>query len=367
MNIGHLINRLSSGGASTVIRNIIGRDSKNNHTICCMENVIEIDPAEIDGQIVELEEEFKFDPRAIYRLYRVLQRENFDIIHLHLPYSQTVGRLLAQFSDVDCIISTQHNVPENYHPITQSLETVSRPVDDVTVSVTDDVREASEGTQLGWLVNSHTDWITIHNGIEVSKFNKQVKQVETDTFRKEIGCGDGLVFLNVSHYIEQKAQTDLIKAMDNLVEYLPDAKLFLVGRGPLEQQLRAEVRERDLQENVTVTGYVSQNDLYRYYALADVFVLSSLSEGFGIVLIEAMAAELPVIATNVLGGREVVNHGSTGVLVSPSNPEELMEAMRSLQDIELRHQYSKNGYKRAKNEFSAEKSANEYIRLYDKC
>lgn len=364
MNICHVINRLSAGGASTVVRNIVQGDAVNTHAICCLEGLIEIDEQEVTGPVTELDERFKFDPRTLVRLRRELKRNEFDCVHLHLPYAQTLGRIAARSTDVEYVISTQHNVPQSHHPITRNLELLTRWFDDATVAVSDGVRRANQDLRVNRLTEEGVKWHTIHNSIDVDEFNKQVKSADPSTLRARHDASDDLVFLTVSRYVPQKAHTDLIAAMESVVEQIPNSQLFLVGRGPLEEDIRQTVQARGLEEHVTVTGYVSEEMLNKYYAMADAFVLSSVKEGFGIVLIEAMAAELPVVATDIAGVNEVVVDGETGKLVPAGEPERLAEAMCTLQSSATRRKLAQEGYIRARNEFSVESSVEEYQKLY---
>lgn len=364
MDVCHVINRLSSGGASTVVRSIAQLDNVNDHIICCLENVVEINREDVSAPIVELNERHKFDPRTFSRLRMILDHYQPDGVHLHLPYAQILGRTAAEVADIDYVISTQHNIPQSHHPVTRYLEILTRSLDDVTVAVSDGVQRANRNLQLNNLLQSQINWHTIHNGIDVDAFHQSVASANPLDTQASNSSDCGLTFLCVSRYVQQKAHTDLISAMDLLTDRIPNAELFLVGRGPLESELRQTVKDQGLEDNITVTGYVSQETLYDYYATADAFVLSSVKEGFGIVLIEAMAAELPVIATDIPGVNEVVADNQSGQLVPTNDPEALSEAMYSLLDDELRQKYAKHGYNRARNQFTVEHSVQEYQQLY---
>lgn len=365
MTICHVINRLSSGGASTVVRNIVQKDNSNDHVICCLENIIEISRDDVTVPVIELHERHKFDPRTLSRLKSVLDKSEINTVHLHLPYAQILGRLAAQATDIKYIVSTQHNIPKSHHPITRYLEIFTRPFDDMTVAVSDGVQSANEDLQTYRLIRDNVTWSTIYNGINVSDFHHRVTSADPSKTQIQHNSDDGLSFLCVSRYVPQKAHTTLILAMDLVTDRIPDAELFLVGRGPLESELRQTVRNQGLSDCVTVTGYVSQERLYDYYSGADAFVLSSIKEGFGIVLIEAMAAELPVIATDIPGVNEVVVDNKTGTLVPTNNPNALADAMCSLRNSDLRNKYAEQGYHRAQERFTVEHSVQEYQRLYE--
>lgn len=213
-----------------------------------------------------------------------------------------------------------------------------------------------------YVPGQNRQWCTIYNGVDVDGFRSKVEASDTTDARLQWGLGEGPVFLSVGRYISAKSQLDLIEAMKYVVYELPDAQLLIVGWGELEDELRAAVDERGLEENISITG--RQHPIHEYYRLADSFVLSSVRESFGIVLVEAMAAGLPVVATDVQGIPEIVEDGETGLLVPPRSPRQLADAMMELQDSERRERLGKAGYERARDEFDIERTVVQYVDLY---
>lgn len=148
------------------------------------------------------------------------------------------------------------------------------------------------------------------------------------------------------------------KGLDLLIRAMTacPGRLLLVGRGPLEPALRAQVSALGLDDRVTFLGPVPDNELPTYYRAADVFVLPSIArtEAFGVVQVEAMAAGLPVISTRLQTGVPWVNrHEETGIVVPPGDSQALAEAInRLLADPALRARFGRNGALRAQREFS---------------
>lgn len=122
------------------------------------------------------------------------------------------------------------------------------------------------------------------------------------------------------------------------------------------------IATRGLENFISVPGRV--DTIHEYYAIADVFVSSSVGEGLPIVLLEAMAAELPVIATDIPGVREVVLDGETGILVPPNTPGSLAVAMQDCRNPKLRRRYGKAGADWVSEAFHIKDTARAYCSLY---
>jgi glycosyltransferase involved in cell wall biosynthesis len=253
-------------------------------------------------------------------------------------------------------------VPENYHPITATLERVTRPLDTKTVAVSEGVEREFTGSAHQYEPDQHGQWCTIYNGIDVTGFNERVTTADVTDLKSRYGIEDEPVFLNVGRYVPAKAQHDLITAMDRVVREWPDARLFLVGWGALEDELTEAVDDHGLAANVTVTGRVPPADIHEYYALADVFVSPSKIEGLPIVTLEAMASELPVVATDISGMRGVIENGTTGLLVPPNAPNQLADAM--VRAVTADESYGAKGYECAAAMFDIRMTASLHVQLY---
>lgn len=138
--------------------------------------------------------------------------------------------------------------------------------------------------------------------------------------------------LCVGRLTPAKGQHILVAAIERLARAGRDVMLTFVGDGPDRKSLEADVNARGLQSRVVFAGAVNQDRIREYYAEADVFALASFAEGIPIVLMEAMAMETPVISTRITGIPELIRDGRDGLLVAPSDDEELAGAMARLMD-----------------------------------
>lgn len=148
--------------------------------------------------------------------------------------------------------------------------------------------------------------------------------------------------LCVSRHYRRKHVDDLIGAFALLRRWVAGARLHIVGDGPEHGKLLALAGELRLGDSVTFAGGVSDDELRRAYASADVFCMPSVQEGFGIVFLEAMVAGLPVVSTTAAAIPEVVRHGETGILVPPRDVTALAGALLVLlADRDLRERYGR--------------------------
>lgn len=158
---------------------------------------------------------------------------------------------------------------------------------------------------------------------------------------------DEKVLLFVGRLGQEKNVTFLIKAFDAVQSTYPQCHLVLVGKGPQENALRRLSKERGIQEKVTFTGVLPRQKIVHCYASADLFVFPSVTETQGLVIGEAKATGLPVVAIRAFGPAEMVKHGEDGFLTDPSLPSFTTAITNLLENRELYSRMSKQAYKNA--------------------
>jgi len=361
LRVCQLITALQYGGAENMVLDLVDSIDNAEFTVGYMEDRDDLVP-DVEGvgaSVRSFDEAFRFDPRTFVRLRRFLDGNDFDVVHTHLPYAQTVGRVAAATADIDVLVSTQHNVAGNYHPVTRTTERLTRRLDSTTVAV-------SNGVERSFTGRAHppnepgNSWCTIYNGIDVAGFNEAVEAVDVAATRAELDLDpETLTLLNVGRYVPVKRQREAIRATAR-AEF--DVALLVVGDGPLDGELRSLAKELGVADRVRVTGRVP--DIHPYYAVSDVFVSPSRGEGLPITLLEAMAAELPVVATDIPGTREVVDHETTGLLYEPGEIDTLCTHVDQFRNAAERESYGRAAYRRAREVFSVERMASSYARLY---
>lgn len=184
----------------------------------------------------------------------------------------------------------------------------------------------------------------IPNGVDLEKFTAKDRCVAcgtSDVRHKEF------VILSVGRLEKIKGHKYLIEAFTVIKKEIPNAKLILVGDGSERFNLEEQIEELAIKDSVQFIGEVSHNDLPHYYHKADVFVMPSLSEGFGIAVIEAMACGVPVIASRVGGLADIISDGENGLLIGEANMMYLSSAIIELKgDVDLRLRIIKEALKK---------------------
>jgi len=358
MNIYHLINNLSNGGAENMLLRYIRADNSDdyNHTVCHLGDSEGIRSRFTDNgiRVVNLKGNLITSPSNTVQLIRFFQTEPIDILHTHLPYSHIVGRVFARLSGINKIVSTHHNIAESrsYRGKVGNIEVLTRVLANKEIAVSASVKQ----TQLSYV---KSDWSIIRNAIDVSGFAERVETANTTPLHSKYEINNKKALLNIGRYVPQKNQRILIQAMKNIVEHHPNVLLFIVGWGELENRLRSEVINNNLENHIVITGKVPC--IEPYYSVASGYVSSSIYEGFSLTLIEALAAGLPIVTTNVKGSKEAV--GGSAIIVDSQSAQALADGVIKL--LDGKKKYSTSKIRDRANEFDISKYIEKHHELYD--
>ncbi len=211
-----------------------------------------------------------------------------------------------------------------------------------------------------------------NNAIKYYKPNKEIKIIplayENYNFkskeRKELMLNkDKKYLVTVGRLVKRKGYAYLIKAL-SLIED-KNVELIIIGNGPEKEKLSDFAKRLEIRERVHLIGNISEEEKFQYLNSSDIYVLSSLHEGFGIVLQEAMQVGLPIVSTNHGGQTDFLKQNENALLVSPKNYLELKEAINKLlNDNKLRSKLSKNNLKKIK-EFSLKNISEQYCKIFE--
>ena len=181
----------------------------------------------------------------------------------------------------------------------------------------------------------------IPNGIDLRKF----ENLDRQRSREKLGIKDEFLIMTVGRLEKVKGIEYLIQAVNipNSKFQIPNSKLLIIGDGSERENLENLAKKLNLKERIKFLGEIPNEKIPTHLAAADCFVLPSVKEGFGIVLLEAMAAGIPIIATKVGGVPDLIEHGKTGILVESRSPQKITEAIyRIYSNPELPKNLTKN-------------------------
>ena len=271
------------------------------------------------------------DVRAVYDLIKILQHEKPDVVHTHTSKAGLLGRVAAKITRVPLIVHTPHGHVffGHFGPILSKiflwLERVLAPLTNRVVALTDG--EGKDYTDLS--VYPQDKLVKIHSGVDIEKF----KQEPVSAIEKKCSLGltrSGLVVGFIGWLIPTKGPMHLLKAMEDVWQDYDDTILVFIGKGDLDVALRAEALKSGANGRVHFLGW--RNDIDEIMPIFDILVLPSLNEGMGRVLVEAMAADKPLVASNVGGIPDLVQHDYNGLLVPPGDEKALAASIKLLID-----------------------------------
>jgi len=295
------------------------------------------------------------DPGLVWRMVQLLRRERPDIVHSHTWGTLCEGYAATRLAGEASFVHGEHGTMElRARNILVQRWVWSRA--DALLSVSSQLADRM-AEQVGI---SRERVQVIRNGVDLQKFGS-IPSVEA---RRDLGLDNGqFVIGTVGRLVAVKGHETLLAALAEVRRERTNALALIAGEGPLRGDLAARADALGVASAVRFMG--ERNDVARVLAALDVFVLTSHSEGLPNTVLEAMAAGLPVVATNVGGVAELVDHDRTGLLVPRSEPLVLARAIRALSvDHERRVRFGDAGRTKAASEFGLARMLAEYERLY---
>ena len=320
-----LITRLPIGGAERLIADTVRKLDRSRYepVVCCIqargELAAEIERAGVPVVCLDRMKTKRFDWSAVAALERLLGSERIDLVHSHLYHANLYGRLACLRAGVPAVASV-HNTytrPKLHRRlINRFLARTTKRV----IAVSEDIKRdliRHDGIPAERIA-------VISNGVDFARVSSATTRAQA---RLRLGIGEATVAVGcVARLEEQKGHRFLLEAM-SLLRDLP-MRLLVVGDGRLRADLEQRAASLGIGESTTFLGM--RSDVPDILPALDIYAMPSLWEGLSIALLEAMAAGLAVVATDVGGVRQVFGEDECGVRVSPGNPGELARAMRTL-------------------------------------
>ena len=363
MRIVHIISSLGVFGAESVLLNIISalENNKDEPYLICLKNKNKLEPkiytrakeAGVPVKIISCIN--RFDVGAISLIVKFIKKRQIEVIHTHNYKSNMYGVIAAKFAKVPVVCTLHGWVAENskvrFYEFIDRL--IIRRMDHI-VTVSPAIRKDIE------ISGINPKKITyIPNAVDVNRFSCSHKSSD---LRQKLGLKNSLVVGAIGRLVPEKGHKYLLKAFKGISSAVPAAKLLMVGDGYLKDDLMAQAQNLGISDKVVFVGI--QDDIVSVYEAIDVLVLSSLTEGLPLVILEAMSMKVPVVASAVGSIPYIINNGE-GILVEPKNIEELERAMFvALHDKALGRRMGEKAREKVTTNFSLEIFSQNYINLY---
>lgn len=304
------------------------------------------------------------DLRALFRLAHMLRREPPHILHAHMFHANLLLRLVRLITPVCVLICTAHSTYESPDGVTDLREVTWREwayrLTDFLCNITTHISQTGRERYVRVKAVPPKKIRVIPNGVDTDRFRPDAQS--RFEMRSELGLHDRFVWLAVGRFNHAKDYPNLLRAFARLSQ--ESAFLLIAGQGPLKSSMESLTHDLGIAQKVRFLGL--RQDIPCLMNAADAYVMSSFYEGLPMVLLEASASGLPVVATDVGGNRELVLNEQTGYLVPPRDPESLSVAMQRLMALspEERGQLGVRGRERVLALYSLDSVVNQWEHLY---
>lgn len=358
----HVVHSLGTGGTERLVIDICTRlQTFFRMAVCCLDDAgtraHELTERKIP--VVALGRRPGFQPMLGYRIANVAAHHAVTIIHCHHYSPFVYGRIATLFGSQLKLVFTEHGRLSDDPPslkrrlvnpllsrLPGSLHSVSHALRDSMVA------EGFSGRRIH----------VIPNGIDVGP---RPTQAERQAVRRELGIGPAAIVIgSVARLDPVKDLETLLNAFAELRTSCRNAIVVIIGDGAERGRLEAAAHRLGVGDGVRFLG--ARDDIRRLLPAFDVYVNSSISEGISLTILEAMAAELPLVATQVGGTPEIVTDGLTGLLVPPRRPAALTAALRALcTDPARRERLAATAREHLEQRFTLDRMIGQYARIYD--
>jgi sugar transferase (PEP-CTERM/EpsH1 system associated) len=361
--ICQLVHGLPVGGAEVLIDRIVRRlRDRYRFVIACLDQVGQLGEALLhDGiQVLQLGRQPGFDWKCVRRLHKCIRHEGAQIIHAHQCTPFAYALATRAFGRRPPVLLTEHgrffpDLPSRKRKLFHRLLSQRN---DQFVAVGQTVHQAlvdNEGLDPDRIQ-------VVYNGVDMQADG--LDPTARACLRAEFGIAQS------DCLVVQVARLDMIKDHGTALRAIGLAadrdqrlRLVIVGDGPERASIEHNISERSLQNRVTMLGV--RSDVRRLLAAADVFLLTSVSEGIPVTVLEAMAAGVPVVATAVGGVPELIRHEESGLLAPAGDAAGLADALvRLAGDLDLRKRLAARAQERAVTDFCEQRMISQYDRIY---
>jgi len=309
------------------------------------------------------------DAVALLILYRFIRQGRFDVVHTHSSKAGILGRIAARLAGVPVIVHTLHSlVFHEYQSRLKNrlyilLKKLCAPLTDCYISVCDATTRGAIKEGIG----NPDRYVTVYSGIDLAPFLEISETMTIAQAKRQLGVDPNTpVVGKVARLMHQKGHDLFLKAAVRIAREHSDVRFLLVGDGILRQSLKQMASELGIGDQVIFAGRLNREDVPAYMRAMDVVVHTSIREGVARVIPQAYAVGVPVVALNLDGAPEVIEHGQTGFLVEPGSEAAVADAVGGLlRSSDLRQEMGERGRKIVLKKFPVEVMVDAIDHLYE--
>lgn len=298
------------------------------------------------------------DVSVLTKILTIAKTNKVNLIHTHEVRTDIIGLVCAKILNIP-IITTVHGWIDNdvKGKLLIKLDKIILRYFNHIIAVNREIKETLVSNKI------EKERITVlHNALVIDNFEKKCGN---RTFRKEMGLKENhIVIGNIGRLSPEKGQGDFLEAVKQVLDKGYRCEFVIIGKGSDEKKLKRLVNKNGTENHVVFAGF--REDISSIYDSLDLVIQSSYTEGLPNVVLEALAKEVPVIATNVGGTSEIIENGVTGILISPKNPEEMArEIINFLKDPNKMMDMTRFGREKVRKEFDFRQRTEKLETIYE--
>jgi len=360
MKILHInTERTWRGGEQQTLNLVIGLKERrlDCHLVCQAGCPLEAKADRAGVDVIPITMRGEIDLAAAFQIRGLIKRYHCDIVHSHTSHAHSLAFLASIGTGVTRLVTRRVDFSIFRHSFLKLSGLKYRLMADYYIAISHKIKDVLVHDGI-----ADRRIFVVHSGIDPQRF----KQASGDHLLSEFDIGENQqVVINVAHLAGHKGQKYLVRAIPQVLTKLPDTRFFIVGQGELMDELKRTASALGLKRELVFTGF--RNDVADFYRIADLFVMSSVQEGLGTAVLDALALAKPVVATDTGGLPEIIQDGKTGRLVAPADPAALAEGIvEMLTRAEAAKAMAEAGRAMVQNNFSTDAMVENNIKVYEK-
>jgi len=296
-----------------------------------------------------------------------LREEKPYIVHVQYMAPGFIAVLSARLAGVRTVFATVHQPGRTYGWKAKALLRLAASMCTSFFCISRSVEESWFGTSTLFDAEALKKYrhCTIYNAVDIDQVQELVEKGKQENLRRQLNLDEGTVIGCIARLRCEKGQSFLIDALAEILKDLPSVRLVIIGEGPDRSALLDQADQLNISNSIVWLGPMSHSETMRHLAVMDVLAVPSLFEGFGLVAAEAMAAGIPVVASQTDGLTEVIDQGRTGLLFEPGNCKEMTDALvYMLESKNRQREYGESGKERVRELFALHAFEHSISRAY---